>query len=254
MLQNAHQLDVRVLHVLDVGHQLVDQFVVIERPAVLETPRQRMDLVDIERPAELVGERDARMLELVVGLAEDRRAVDVVLDGAGKGIDAKFPAAARFLHGELVVEPVVQTRNEALPDAGAAAALKGMGMDVPIVEAADDRDALRVGRPDGEADAVLDQVSAENAMGTAMFAHVEEIEVELGDGAKLGGVGRRLGLGRRLAFVFAGGRFGVRGRVRIGKEHGGASCRGQRSHFAAGGLAERQEVPGEGDFPTGPFI
>ena len=54
MLEDAHQLDVRVLHVLDVGDQLVDQLQIAERPAILEAPRQGMDLVDVERSAKLV--------------------------------------------------------------------------------------------------------------------------------------------------------------------------------------------------------
>ena len=64
-----------------------------------------------------------------------------------------------------------------------------MGVDVPVVEAADDGDALGVGGPDGEANAALDEVRAEEAVGAAMLAHVEEIEVELGKGPEPEGSG-----------------------------------------------------------------
>ncbi len=62
---------------------------------------------------------------------------------------------------------------------------------VPVVEAADDGNALGVGRPHGEANAVLDEVCAEEAMGAAMLAHVEKINIELGQRTELGRVRRR---------------------------------------------------------------
>ena len=196
VLEDPHQFDVRVPHVLDVGDQFVDQLHIGERSAILEAPRQGMDLVDVERSAKLVRERDLGVFELVVRLAKDRRAIDVVLQRPRKRIDAKLPAPSRFLHGELVVEPMVKAGDEALPDPGTPPPLHGVRVDVPVIEAAHDGDVLRVGGPDREANSSLGKVRTEEPMGPALLSHVEEIDVELGKGPEPGRVRWRLSVYR----------------------------------------------------------
>jgi predicted trehalose synthase len=51
--------------------------------------------------------------------------------------------------------------DDALPDPRLADGGKRVGGGVPVVEVADDADVGRVRRPDGEADAVVDDVRAE---------------------------------------------------------------------------------------------
>jgi hypothetical protein len=81
-----------------------------------------------------------------------RSAVDLVAKHAGERVGAQL-AATRPVHGELVLEPVPEAVDVALPDARAAALAQRVRVGVPAVEVADDADALGVGGPDAEADA-----------------------------------------------------------------------------------------------------
>src|SRR5579871_380318 len=119
-----------------------------------------MHFVDIERIGELVLETDFRMFELVVSLGEDGGAVAVVLERTGEGIAAELPATLLLLHGEFVVESMAEIGNEAFPNTGIAATFHRMSIAVPVVEAAHDGDALCIRRPDREAHASIDRVSA----------------------------------------------------------------------------------------------
>ena len=60
--------------------------------------------------------------------------------------------------------------------------LHGVGVDVPLVEGADHGHPLGIGRPDRKAGAALDEMGAEEAIGPAMLAAVEEVDVQLGQG------------------------------------------------------------------------
>src|SRR5580765_2481770 len=54
---------------------------------------------------------------------------------------------------ELVMRPFAHARNKNLPDTRRPKRSHGMTAAIPLVEIANDTDALRVGRPDGEAGA-----------------------------------------------------------------------------------------------------
>jgi hypothetical protein len=84
---------------------------------------------------------------------------------------------------------MAESGDVALPDAGGADGPHGVGVGVPAVETADDGDSVGVGRPDGEADPAGREVGAQESMGAAVLADVEEVDVQFGDRA---GVFRRL--------------------------------------------------------------
>src|SRR5579883_618424 len=82
-----------------------------------------------------------------------------------------------------------QRRDEDLPDA-AGAQPHGIAPPVPIVEIADDADALRIGRPDREGDAVravmLAAMSAQHIVAFVMGALAEKIDVEIAEHRRKG--------------------------------------------------------------------
>jgi hypothetical protein len=140
----------------------------------------------------------------------------LVVDAEGVGlVDAV--AVVLALDVVLVDGASAQTLDEAFPNAGALGGLERVLAGFPAVEIADDGDALGVGRPDAEGDALLAvagrRVGAEVLVEAEVGALVEEVDVvrrharaalrglDL-DGGLLGlGLGVGLGLAHRsLAF------------------------------------------------------
>ena len=72
---------------------------------------------------------------------------------------------------------MVQAGEEAFPNAGTAALLQGMGMGIPVIEAAHDGRSLSMGGPDGKAHPALDEVSTEKPMNASVLTHVEEVDI-----------------------------------------------------------------------------
>ena len=89
----------------------------------------------------------------------------------------------RFAHLELVMRALAHAGNENLPDARRAQRAHRMASPVPAVEIADHADALRVGRPDGEAGArhAVDraQLRAELVVNPPLVALAEQVQVRL---------------------------------------------------------------------------
>ncbi len=138
MLQNAHQLDVGVGHVLYVGDQLVDQLEIGQRATSAMTPRQGMHLVDIEGRAQLVGYCHLGVTKFVVGLDKPRRPIEVILDETGKRVGAQRSVSVLAFDGELVSEAMSQAGHLDLPHSRATPPLQGMSAHPPAIEIAHD--------------------------------------------------------------------------------------------------------------------
>ena len=92
---------------------------------------------------------------------------------------------------------MVKAGDEALPDAGTAPPLHGVGVDVPVIEAAHDRRrAAALGAQTAKRTPPSTRWRTEEPMGPAMLAHVEEIDVEIGKGPEPGRVRWRLSVYR----------------------------------------------------------
>ena len=179
VLVHGHDLDVRVAHVLGVGHKLHGEVVVGVDDAALRGERVAgarvgavgarlaLRLVAMAAPAaEMYLEDVKRLLEHVaLGARLHVGAVRPVISGEVKrarrragnllGIEAVRVrlvelAAVRGLDEVLVERLVADPGNEALPDAARLRAGQRVGGLVPAVEVADDVHALDVGGPDGE--------------------------------------------------------------------------------------------------------
>ena len=87
----------------------------------------------------------------------------------------------RVANFKFVMRADADARNEYFPDAGRAEQSQGMKPSVPLVEIANDADALRVRRPDGEAGAghLVNhaQLRAEFFVNTAFIALAEQIQI-----------------------------------------------------------------------------
>ncbi len=189
MLVDRHQLQVREAHVDGVGHQRVGELVVGEPAIALAAPpRSQVDLVDRHRLAPrlvsaprrhpgLVGPREVRRA------ADDRRGrrpqLGAEADRVGLERQQLAAGADDFV---LVDRAFAQRRDEDLPDAGADALAHHVATAIPAVEVADDGDASRVRRPDGEVHArdalVLDRVRAEPVVEPDVRAFADEPVVE----------------------------------------------------------------------------
>ena len=84
----------------------------------------------------------------------------------------------------LYTAPLPETGDEALPNAGAAARVHGMGIGVPAVEVADHGNALGVGGPHAEVSALLavefGDVSAKLFEQAVVLALVEQMKIIAG--------------------------------------------------------------------------
>src|ERR1700690_969714 len=71
--------------------------------------------------------------------------------------------------------------DEPFPDAGGAAGGKSMRVGIPVIEAADDSDVVRVGSPDAEDSTLgsvgLDQVCAHFFVEAIVAAFVEQVKI-----------------------------------------------------------------------------
>ena len=95
------------------------------------------------RPAEILRRCDDR--------GRGRRGLGEPRDGIGL---QRQPFAMRSEDRVFIAVPRADPRNEEFPDTGSVAKPHRMAALVPGVEVADDRDAPRVRRPDGEANAL----------------------------------------------------------------------------------------------------
>ena len=110
------------------------------------------------------------------------------------------PATASF-DMKLVKRAPLHSGDKRLPDAGVRTRRQGMAIGVPVVKAANDGDAARVGRPHTKGGAgltiALDEMSAEFVVQPVVTAFVEEIEVLVGKQAAVGDDGGFRVRGRR---------------------------------------------------------
>ena len=196
VLRDGQQLDMSEAHVGGVVREQLGDGRIVEHLAVpAPAPGAQVDLVD----------RDGRTLEVGLGAAADpglvgpavpRQAVDD-RRRAGRGLLAKrervglerqqLAIGAHDL--ELVGVPRGEPGDEELPEPCAEALAHDVAPPVPGVEVAHHGDAARVGRPDGEGDAVrvavVHGVRAEpapellvTALGDEVFVHLAQHGLE----------------------------------------------------------------------------
>ncbi len=193
MLHHRQQLDVRESEIGDVVGELVGELAVAQRAVALEwvaPPRAEMHLVDRHRPAQRVGGCAALEPLLVapdvLRLPDDRRVRRRHLGVEGERVALQPQPAVVRPDLELVLRPLVDARDEQLPDPGRAERAHRVQAPVPGVEVADDRDRARVRRPDGEGGArhavELADVRAEPLVEVLVPALHREVEVELAEG------------------------------------------------------------------------
>ena len=146
-----------VVHLFEIGNQLLRQLDIAERIAVgIGSPRAGVHLIDVHRLVELVG----RLLGLpflivplvtlyvieagrVGGTRLEMIAVGVTL--LGHGVPIGFDAV-------LVDAEIAYSLNFTFPHAAAVALVHVIRLGIPVVEIADDRDGLGIGRPCAEYD------------------------------------------------------------------------------------------------------
>ena len=180
-------------HFADIGDQPIGERVPAERAerlALGTQPGAGVDLVDRDRRIGTLadgafGHPVAVGPAVVGGWRDDRRLRGRQLGRAGDRIGLLDDAAVGACDLELVSDARTDAGDEQLPDARTVAQPHRVAATVPIVEAADHRDAARIGRPDREAYALdaLDRLGlrAEDAAKVPMPALVEQVEVEIAE-------------------------------------------------------------------------
>ena len=157
-------------------------------------PRAEVHLVDVERAAEVVLRRAPPhplvVGELVGGLEDDGGGAGRHLGEAGEGVGLEEGRAARAVDLVLVDGAGADVGDEELPDAGDAELAHLVEAPVPVVEVADDADAVGGRRPDGERDAAhvaeVADVRAQLLVDVPVAALVEEVLVERAEGGHEG--------------------------------------------------------------------
>ena len=159
MFRHREEFDVGVSHLLDVGNEIVGQLPVRQvRPplALLPLPGAEVDLVDRHGGFEDVSPRPflhpRRVAPLVtVNGADDRPRPRRELEPEAErvGLCQQFARApgADLIFVDLLLD---DAGEEDLPDPGLSPVAHRVHAAVPMVEIADDGDALRVGRPHRE--------------------------------------------------------------------------------------------------------
>ena len=187
MLGHGQQLDVRKAETLHmVGQRLGDVAVAEALPRRLLPPRAEVDFVDRDRflkqPRPLARCHPVGVLPFIIQVFDDRGKAGhraAVLDGrlevegVGIGFIGLEEAAPEAVFIRLAGPYAAHVD---LPEAGFGAFHRA-GFGIPVVEVADHRDGLGMGRPDGEPGALPVRVGAELFVALKMRALVPEIEV-----------------------------------------------------------------------------
>ena len=153
MLAHRQQFQMREAEVACIRHQRVGEFAVIQpAPAIGLAPGTQMHFVHGHRCAQGVG-RCARGLHSPPGgqSANDAGGArpQFRLEGVGVGLQRDFVVCAQnFKFVDIAAHHLGQ---KYFPHPAAVAQAHGVTPPVPLVEAADHRDAFRIGRPHGKA-------------------------------------------------------------------------------------------------------
>ena len=115
------------------------------------------------------------------GVPDNRRLLGRDLEEKPERVGVQLDVAVRVADLKFVMRALPHAGNENFPDAGRAEQAHRMKAPVPIVEIADDADALRVRRPDGEARAVnavnRAQLRAELVVNFPLVAFAEQKQI-----------------------------------------------------------------------------
>ena len=228
VLHHRQQLDVGVAHLLDVRDQPLGQLAVRQvavavvaarAPTIRDAPRRPTSAGRTTRPAAPARRIHSASCHWYSERVDDRRRSAAAprrrtrtdRSSAGcrrRAIGSRTCSAARR------APPGTKISHTPL-DAERA---HRMHASVPAVEVADDADAMGVGRPDGEVDAVgaadAQRVRAELVVDAGVVALAEQVEIEVGDDAAVAVRDRRARSGARPGRSRAGDSRGRRARLR----------------------------------------
>ncbi len=129
------------------------------------------------------------------GVPNDGRLLRRHFKKESERIGVQLDVAVRVANLKFVMRALPHARNENFPHAGRAQQPHGMATPVPMVEVANDADALRIGRPDGEARAGHavnhTQLRAELVVNFPLVALAEQIQIRLAQRGQ-----KRIGIAR----------------------------------------------------------
>ncbi len=196
MLGEGHELDMGVVHLLQVVDEFDGEFAVAERTVGVfhdGLPGAEVQFVNGEGFFAPVG---LGALCLPVGIAPGVAAEFFDNGGVVGGGFKAFAVGVGLEPGESLtgadLEFVLCTGGDAgdkeFPDAGGTEAAHGVVAPVPVIEFADYGDALGTGGPDGKGNALhavdLAQVGAHLFMGLTVVALIEEVDGVVGEAGK----------------------------------------------------------------------
>ena len=194
MLRHREELDVGVSHLLDVGNEVVGQLPVRQvRPplALLPLPGAEVDLVhghgSLEDASSRAALQPGRVPPLVAFDGADdrsrpRRELEPEAERVGLGEHLPRAPGADLVLVDLLLD---DAGEEDLPDPGLSPVAHRVHAAVPMVEIADDGDALRVGRPHRERRAPdpadVDDMAPQLLVLRQVAPFGEEMDVEVGE-------------------------------------------------------------------------
>ena len=205
MLGHRQEFDVREAHACDVFGKRLGQFAVAPRfGRGFFLPGTDVDFVNAHRRAQRIAFAAPLQPGLIVPLElarvpDDGGVFRRHLEEKSAGIGVQLDVPVRVANFKFVMRADADARNENFPDAGCAEQPQGMKPSVPLVEIADDADALRVWRPDGETRAGHPvnhaQLRAEFFVNAAFVALAEEEQIRFAQSwQKRKGIARAAGL------------------------------------------------------------
>src|SRR5262249_33748428 len=193
MLHDGQELDMSVVHAVDMVGKRLRQLAVGQRAVALfgdAPPRADVDLVDVDWSVQgvllVAGRPPALVVPLVVEVSDDRASPRRHLAEEGERVRLLHLVVVVMRDNAILVDSSrPDARHDILPDPRLSKCVKRMTRLVPTVEVADEEDLARVGRPHAErgADQLAaggrseDRVSTKFVIELEMAALVEEIEV-----------------------------------------------------------------------------
>src|SRR5579871_2688868 len=157
MLADGQELDMRIAHLFDIGWQFLRQFFIRKKaPAFFcaAAPGTQVHFINrqrsVKRLAFFAAVQPVGILPLILVQIEDNRGSC----RAHFGIEAVWVGALGVIalevrdNGILITFTHAKVRDKEFPNAAIVAALHGMPSPIPLIEIADDADALRARCPD----------------------------------------------------------------------------------------------------------
>src|SRR5436190_3943546 len=205
VLGDWHELDMGEAHLFDVFDQLPGQFAIVEEfGGRFFPPRTQVKFIDADRRLQRIGFRSA-VNPCLIGPLEfpvvpnDGIVARVAFEEEAERVGLLDDVPLAIANFVFVLVALLYARDKNFPDAGLAKRTHQVETAIPIVEVADDADALGVGGPDGEAGAGhainSAQLGAQLIIDAELLALAEQIQIRFADGGQEGiGIARAMHL------------------------------------------------------------